>query len=121
MAHILLVEDVPPVGMMLREMLASFGHRVHWVPSGAAALDAARADKPDLILLDVVLPGLDGFAVCGKLKADAALATIPVVMCSARAKESDVCWAMHLGAADYLTKPISLDALRTTLAKHLAA
>jgi DNA-binding response OmpR family regulator len=111
MARILLAEDEQQIGDMVAFKLANAGHDVLRVVDGEAALAAAERERPDVIILDVMMPVLDGFAVLGRLKADPGLSTIPVIMLTARGQERDVLSGLQGGAADYIVKPFSLKEL----------
>jgi DNA-binding response OmpR family regulator len=111
MARILLAEDEQQIGDMVAFKLANSGHEVVRVVDGEAALAAAALERPDLIILDVMMPVLDGFAVLGRLKADADLRAIPVIMLTARGQERDILSGLQGGAADYVVKPFNLKEL----------
>ncbi|MHB8834450.1 MAG: response regulator transcription factor [Candidatus Methylomirabilia bacterium] len=104
---VLVVEDEEPILEMLRYGLERFGFSVHCVGSGEEALAAARNDRPDLVLLDLMLPGMDGLEVCRRLKRDKETSTIPIVILTARDGEADIVAGLEIGADDYLTKPFS--------------
>lgn len=110
MARILLAEDEQQIGDMVAFKLANAGHEVVRVGDGEAALLAAR-ERPDVIILDVMMPILDGFSVLGRLKADPELRAIPVIMLTARGQERDILSGLQGGAADYIVKPFSLKEL----------
>ncbi|MBC7274605.1 MAG: response regulator transcription factor [Streptomyces sp.] len=103
-AHVLVVEDDEMQAELIRRSLLAEGHTVTVVHDGPAAVDAARRLAPDLVVLDVMLPGLDGFEVCRTLRRDGDL---PVLMLTARAAEDDLLRGLDLGADDYMTKPYS--------------
>ena len=111
MARILLAEDEQQIGDMVAFKLTNSGHQVVRVVDGEAALAAAERDRPDVIILDVMMPLVDGFAVLGRLKANPDLRTIPVIMLTARGQERDVLSGLQAGAADYIVKPFSLKEL----------
>ena len=111
MARILLAEDEAQIGDMVSFKLANAGHDVVRVVDGEAALAAAAREHPDVIILDVMMPGLDGFSVLGRLKADPSLRAIPVIMLTARGQERDILSGLQGGAADYVVKPFSLKEL----------
>lgn len=111
MARILLAEDEQQIGDMVAFKLTSSGHQVVRVVDGEAALAAAERDRPDVIILDVMMPLVDGFAVLGRLQANPDLRTIPVIMLTARGQERDVLSGLQAGAADYIVKPFSLKEL----------
>ena len=104
---ILAVDDEEDILRLVEYNLGREGYQVVSAASGEEAVKAARAKLPDLILLDLMLPGLDGFAVIRALKADPATAQIPVAILSARGEESDIVVGLELGAEDYITKPFS--------------
>jgi len=105
--HILVVEDEEDIRELLRYNLQKEGYQLTCVGSGEAAIDKACSDVPDLILLDLMLPGQDGFEVCKELKKTPATQKIPIIMLTAKGEESDVVTGLELGAADYVTKPFS--------------
>jgi DNA-binding response OmpR family regulator len=105
--QILVVEDDPDIADLIRHYLEKSGHAVQLLGSGAAVLPKVRAERPDLIVLDLMLPGLDGLMVCQALRSDPATAAIPVIMVTARADEADRVAGLELGADDYVTKPFS--------------
>lgn len=106
-AHVLVAEDDEKQAELIRRSLLAEGHTATVVHDGAAALDAARRLRPDLLVLDLMLPVVDGLDVCRALRADAAQPGLPVVMLTARAAEDDVLLGLDTGADDYLTKPYS--------------
>jgi len=103
-AHVLVAEDDEKQAELIRRSLLAEGHTATVVHDGRAALDAARRVAPDLVVLDLMLPLIDGFGVCRVLRQDA---DIPVVMLTARSDEDDVLLGLELGADDYITKPYS--------------
>ena len=104
---ILVVEDDEDILELISYNLSRHGFRVRGVGAGEEALEEVRADPPDLILLDLLLPGMDGFDVCRALKQDGRTAQIPVMMLTARVDESDIVAGLELGADDYMVKPFS--------------
>jgi two-component system phosphate regulon response regulator PhoB len=104
---ILVVEDEADILEVLEYTLAREGYRVLGSRDGAEALVLARREAPRLILLDLMLPGLDGLEVCRRLKADAVTRDVPIIMVTAKGEESDVVLGLGLGADDYVTKPFS--------------
>ena len=102
---ILVVDDEPNIVKMLAARLESSGYDVITAAEGLEALNKARLEKPDLIILDVMLPEMDGFKVCAMLKFDCNFANVPVIMLTARAHESDVKMGKTLGINDYIIKP----------------
>jgi two-component system alkaline phosphatase synthesis response regulator PhoP len=104
---VLIVEDEEDIRELVRYNLLKEGYQVSGVASGEEALAAVGARPPDLILLDLMLPGLDGLRVCSRLKNDRQTASIPVVMLTAKGEESDIVRGLNMGADDYITKPFS--------------
>jgi DNA-binding response OmpR family regulator len=117
-AHVLVVDDDPGVRDLLTRFLTREGFRVTTAPGGDDGLHAASALRPDIITLDVLMPGKDGWAVLSALKASPDLAQIPVVMVSVvdGRQLSDA-----LGAAEFIPKPVNWDKLAATLRRHTAA
>ncbi|MEO7987191.1 MAG: HD domain-containing phosphohydrolase [Gemmatimonadales bacterium] len=103
-----MVDDEAPNRLLLRDLLEARGHEVTEAANGLAALESARAVPPDVVLLDVMMPGLDGLEVCRRLKADAATAPIPVLLVTALDARADRLAGMRAGANDFLTKPVDL-------------
>ena len=104
---ILVVEDEAPIQELLQFNLERKKYRVKVVGSGEEALEQAGQFLPDLILLDIMLPGADGLEVCKQLKADSKTARIPIIMLTALSEEADIVAGLELGADDYVTKPFS--------------
>lgn len=104
-ARVLLVEDDPEQRQLVAAGLRSAGFRVITAESGPEGIELAKAERPDVILLDVDLPGLDGLTVCRRLKLEPALATVPIIFCTARGELMDRMSAFALGADAYVTKP----------------
>lgn len=118
-ADILIVDDAPANLQLLANTLKERGFAVRPVPSGDLALQAAKAKPPDLILLDITMPGMSGFEVCTRLKADADLADVPVLFLSSLAETMDKVKALGLGGADYITKPFQLEEVEARVRTHL--
>jgi two-component system phosphate regulon response regulator PhoB len=104
---VLVVDDEEDILDLVKYNLGKEGFEVIAVTSGEEALTVARKVKPDLLLLDLMLPGLDGFEVCKILKADEKTASIPVIMLTAKGEESDIVTGLEIGADDYISKPFS--------------
>lgn len=107
MSRLLVVEDDPDIAELLRHYLERAGHEVVVLTQGTEALPHVRAEQPDLVILDRMLPGLDGLEICRLLRAQPATVDLPVMMLTARAEESDRIVGLELGADDYITKPFS--------------
>ncbi|MBI4536963.1 MAG: TIGR02266 family protein [candidate division NC10 bacterium] len=117
--RILVTDDEPYVVMAIREVLETLPATVMEANSGEEALRIARADRPDLVLLDVRMPGLDGFQVAESLKKDPATASIPLVFLSALGSSREKVRGLELGAEDYLAKPIDSDELKARVRRVL--
>ena len=104
---VLVVDDEADILELVRYNLSKEGYSVNCVESGEEALSSARNDAPGLIVLDLMLPGMDGLDVCKALKSDPKTAHIPVIMLTAKGAEADVVTGLELGADDYLVKPFS--------------
>src|SRR5918998_3695238 len=111
MAKILLAEDEKQIADMISFKLTNGGHQIVRAQDGGQAIVLARRELPDLILLDAMMPGLSGFEVLRRLKGDAALRVIPVIMVTAKGHERDVLSGLRGGAVDYIVKPFSLKEL----------
>jgi DNA-binding response OmpR family regulator len=111
MAKILVVEDEKQIADMISFKLSNAGHKVVRAPDGEQAMIVANRELPDLILLDVMMPGLGGVEVLRRLKNDSALRAVPVIMVSAKGHERDVLSGLRGGAIDYIVKPFSLKEL----------
>jgi two-component system alkaline phosphatase synthesis response regulator PhoP len=117
--QILIVDDDPAAVELIQYMLQREGYETSLAVTGAAGLTMAREERPDLILLDVMLPEMDGLEACRRLRADASISHIPIIMLSARAQSSDLKSGREVGADLYLTKPIDLTALSDEISRLL--
>jgi two-component system alkaline phosphatase synthesis response regulator PhoP len=106
-AYIFVVDDEPDIVELVHYNLTQHGYDVGCSLSGEEGLAQMRSQPPDLVLLDVMLPGVDGLEVCKALKQDKRTADIPIIMLTARSEEADIVAGLELGADDYLTKPFS--------------
>lgn len=113
--HILLVDDEERNLTLLESLLRPQGYHTSRAHDGETALRLAAAEAPDCILLDVMLPGLDGFAVCRRLKADPATAAVPVIMVTALQEREDRARGLEAGADDFLSKPVNMHELRARI------
>lgn len=123
-SRVLVADDTESVRMLFRRLLVADGHDVTVVPDGAAALDSVHRDQPDVILLDVAMPTLDGLEVCRRLKADPATRLTPVVLVTGQTDLSDRIRGLEAGADEFLSKPVHPHELRArvrslTRMKHL--
>jgi len=116
---IMVVDDTPDNLKLLQEMLGAKGYYVFASPDGKMALNAAATNPPDLILLDIIMPEMDGFEVCERLKADPALREIPVIFISALNQTTDKVKAFAVGGVDYVTKPFEFEEVHARVETHL--
>ena len=107
MARILVADDDVDIRELVEFKLSTMGHDIVAVSDGAAAIDACRQERPDLAILDVMMPGVSGLEAVRAIRSDPALADLPVILLTARAQESDVETGFDSGADDYVTKPFS--------------
>jgi len=105
--RILVAEDDPDIGSLLEHYLRKAGFTATVITSGRDVMPQIKREAPDLVVLDLMLPGLDGLQVCRAIRADANTAAIPIIMLTAKAEESDRIVGLELGADDYITKPFS--------------
>ena len=117
--NILIVDDNPDNVLLLVRMLTKQGYLARPVLNGRLALQAARSEPPDLILLDITMPEMNGYEVCAQLKADAALHEIPVIFISALNETLDKVKAFQVGGVDYITKPFQFEEVRARVETHL--
>jgi DNA-binding response OmpR family regulator len=106
-SHILIVEDDRDIAELVRHYLLRAGHTVDVAVSGADVMPSVRARMPDLVVLDLMLPGVHGLEVCRSLRSQSSTADLPIIMVTARAEEADRIAGLELGADDYVTKPFS--------------
>ncbi|QNB46296.1 response regulator [Thermanaerosceptrum fracticalcis] len=119
MAKILIVDDDENIQELLKYNLEKEGHYIRIAGDGRQALEMAREFYPDLVLLDMMLPYMDGLEVCRQMQGDKALKDIPILILSAKGEELDKVVALELGAEDYLTKPFSLRELQARIKVRL--
>ena len=117
---IVLAEDEPQIGRLIEFKLNKEGYSVIWKENGEEALKAIKENKPDLILLDIMMPVMGGYEVLRRLKEDENLKSVPVIMLTARAQEKDVVKGIDMGAEDYITKPFHPAELLVRVKKILA-
>jgi len=104
--NILVVEDSPTDRQFLTELLAKNGYQVSTAQNAAEALAKAKELRPDLVLMDVVMPGESGFQATRALSKDEATKKIPIIICSSKGQETDKAWGIKQGARDYVVKPV---------------
>ena len=105
--NVMVVDDSPTEVHLLREMLSKNGFTVSVVSSGEEAITRAAAEKPDLILMDVVMPGMSGFEATRAITRNPDSANIPVIICTTKGQETDKAWGLRQGAKDYIVKPVT--------------
>lgn len=119
MARIVVAEDEQDIRELLVFILELAGHQVVAVSDGAQAVEAVRKEMPDLVILDVRMPHMDGYDACRLLKQDAQTAHIPVIFLSARGQDSEVQTGLELGAEKYIVKPFSPEGLLKEIAPFI--
>lgn len=119
-ATVLVVEDTPSEMELMSYYLREAGYQVISASSGKEGLERAIAQQPDVIVTDVVMPGISGYELCRKLKRTPETQAVPVVICSSKKQNIDRLWGMRQGAKAYLTKPYTKDELTEAIAAALA-
>ena len=120
-ARVLIVDDSPTEMYKLTGMLEKHGHQVLKAENGADGVALARQEKPDAVLMDIVMPGMNGFQATRQLSKDDVTKGIPVIIVTTKDQETDKVWGQRQGASDYLTKPVDEDTLIQVLNKVLKA
>ena len=118
-SKILIVDDIPANLNVLCQALETEGYKIVAATSGTVALQIAHRTQPDLILLDIMMPEMDGFETCRRLKADASTAEIPVIFITAKDEMSSVVKGFEVGGVDYITKPFRHEEVRARVQTHL--
>ena len=121
MAHILVVDDSPTERHFISKLLEQTGHKVSTADSGEEGVEAAKDIHPDLILMDIVMPGMNGFQATRQITTSPETAEIPVVMVSTKSQQTDKVWATRQGAKGYLVKPVNSEMLINSIKSFLAA
>ena len=109
--RILIVDDSPTERHVLNDMLTKAGFEVVASDSGEDAISKSKQAKPDLILMDVVMPGLNGFQATRAISRDPETKSIPIIICTSKSQETDKIWGLRQGARDYIVKPVNRDEL----------
>jgi twitching motility two-component system response regulator PilH len=121
MARILIVDDSPSQLLGIKRIVEQLGHEAITAEDGAAGVEAARKEKPDLILMDVVMPNLNGFQATRTISKDEETAHIPIVLVTTKNQDTDRVWGMRQGAKGYVTKPINEGELSKAINELLPA
>ena len=113
---ILVVDDSPTERHVLVDLLTRNGYQVLIAESGEEGIEKARSEQPDLVLMDVVMPGLNGYQATRTLTRDDATKHIPIIVCTSKGQETDKIWGLRQGAQDYMVKPINHEELLAKIA-----
>lgn len=119
MARVLIVDDSPSQLVGIKKIVESLGHQVVTAEDGASGVEAAKRELPDLVLMDVVMPNLNGFQATRQISKDPTTCHIPVILVTTKDQETDRMWGMRQGAKAYLTKPIKEADLEATINQFL--
>lgn len=119
MARILIVDDSPAQIFSLKKLLENWGHATVSAENGDQALQIARQEQPDIILMDIIMPGMNGFQATRKLSKDTATHKIPVIFVSKKDDETDRIWGMRQGATAFITKPVDPEELLAAITKAI--
>jgi twitching motility two-component system response regulator PilH len=120
MARILIVDDSPSQLMGIRRIVEKLGHEALTAEDGAAGVDVAKREIPDLILMDVVMPNLNGFQATRTISREPTTKHIPIVLVTTKDQDTDRVWGMRQGARAYLTKPFSETELADTITRYVS-
>ena len=121
MARILIVDDSPSQLLGIQRIVEKLGHQILTATDGAAGVETAKAELPDLVLMDVVMPNLNGFQATRTLARDEATRHIPVILVTTKDQDTDRMWGMRQGAKAYITKPFSEEDLSAVIAQVFSA
>ena len=121
MAKVLIVDDSKAYRYRLRRLVKGLGHEALTAKSGKQALELARSERPEIILMDIVMPGMNGYQAKRTLAHDKATQDIPVIFVSIRNEETDRIWGMRQGAVAYITKPVNPEHLLSAITDAIAA
>jgi twitching motility two-component system response regulator PilH len=113
---ILVVDDSPTERQFMLEALSKLGYQVVLAESGEEGAAKARSERPDLVLMDVVMPGSNGFQATRQISKDEATKHIPVIICTTKSQETDRIWGLRQGARDYIVKPVDVNDLAAKIA-----
>jgi len=121
MAKVLIVDDSPAQIFTLKKLVENWGHEALSAESGDQALEIARREQPNVILMDIVMPGMSGFQATRKLSRGQETHSIPVIFVSTKSSDTDRVWGMRQGAAGYVTKPVNPELLFSAISDAVAA
>ena len=119
MANILIIDDSPTDVRVFTTLLERAGHRVDSIGNAEEGIERVRAELPDLVIMDVIMPGMNGFQATRTLSRDPATADVPVVMITTKSMETDRVWGLRQGAKAFITKPVNEKELLSTIASLL--
>ncbi|MEE9152262.1 MAG: response regulator [Thermoplasmata archaeon] len=119
MSKIMVVDDEPPIVILTKAMLEMGGHKIVEAKSGEECLKMLKEEKPDLILLDIMMPGIDGWETCRKIKSDKETKDIPVAMFTVRGSAGSIKKSLECGADDHISKPFDMEDLIGTVKRLL--
>ncbi|MDR1367214.1 MAG: response regulator [Candidatus Accumulibacter sp.] len=114
--NILVIDDSPTERYLIAEILSKAGYRVTTIESAEAGIEKARAEPPDLILMDIVMPGIDGYRATRMLIRDDKTKNIPIIVCTSKKQKTDMIWSLRQGAQDFVSKPIDGEELLAKIA-----
>jgi DNA-binding response OmpR family regulator len=121
MAKILIAEDSATAAAVLKKALAPLGHTILVASDGEEAERQISLEQPDLVILDIIMPKLNGFQLCRNIRSNPSLAKLKVIMVTSMDRESDRYWGLKQGADEYLTKPVDVEELMSKVRRHLHA
>ena len=121
MAKILIAEDSATAAAVLKKALAPLGHTILVASDGEEAERQITLEQPDLVILDIIMPKLNGFQLCRNIRSNPSLSRLKVIMVTSMDRESDRYWGLKQGADEYLTKPVDVEELMSKVRRHLHA
>lgn len=120
MAKILIAEDSATAAVLLTKSLAPLGHTITVATDGADAQRKIQADQPDLVILDIIMPRVNGFQICRSIRSDPSTERTPIIIVTAMDRQSDRYWGLKQGANEYLVKPVDPKLLAQTVSRYLS-
>jgi twitching motility two-component system response regulator PilH len=119
MAKILIADDSPTAAALLQRMLAPLGHTILTVSDGEEAVRRIQHEHPDLVIVDIIMPKMNGFQLCRTIRSDPELKDLPIIVVTSMDRESDRYWGMKQGADEYLVKPVEATVLQDKVRHYL--